>query len=234
MAMTCRTNVTSRERIVSVAAGVALGAYALRARGKPFSQFALSTAAGLVARGVSGYCPVNHLAGRGTHVGDTRQALAGSRGIRIEESVTIRASATNLYKRWRPLTTLPDMLRHVERVDVVDDRTSHWVVEGPAGMRFEWDAELINDVKPDLIAWRSLPGAEVISAGSVRFRERERRGGQVTELTVTLQYEPLGGKAAALLAWLIGQSPSSMLREDLRRFKAQIEAGEAPRSGVDA
>lgn len=225
--MNIRTNVDSRERIVCVAAGVALGVYALR-RQKPVSPLALTSAAGLIARGVSGYCPANHLLGRGTNVGDTRKALAGNRGIRLEESVTIRASATSLYDRWRPLTTLPELMRQVERVDVIDARTSHWVVQGPVGMQFEWDAELINDVKPNLIAWRSLPGAEVVSAGSVAFRERQRRGGPVTELTVTLQYEHVGGKAAALLAWLIGQSPESMLREDLRRFKALIEAGEAP------
>lgn len=222
----------SRERIVCVAAGVALGVYASRLTRKPMSTLALASAASLISRGVSGYCPVNHMLGRGTQVGGARQALAGSRGIRLQERVTIHATANSLYDRWRRLTTLPALMRHVERVDVIDERTSHWVVQGPAGMRFEWDAELINDVKPDVIAWQSLPGSEVMSAGSVTFRERQRRNGPVTELTVTLQYAPVGGKAAALLAGLIGQSPSSMLRKDLRRFKAEIETGRRPGHGT--
>lgn len=226
--MTLRKNVNSTERIVCTAAGVALGVYAARLARREGTHVALVSAAALVARGVSGYCPVNAVLGRGTNAGDTREALAGNRGIKLEDSVTIRASATSLYDQWRSLDRLPDLMRHVERVDVLDGRRSHWVMKGPAGMRWEWDAELINDVRPDLIAWRSLPGAEVVSAGSVRFRERHRRGGQVTEVTVTLQYEPTGGKAGAALAWLIGQSPSSMLREDLRAFKARIEAQEAP------
>jgi uncharacterized membrane protein len=229
MAMNISKNVSQGERIVCMAAGVALGVYASRRIGRRSGgSLALASAAALMARGASGYCPVNGLLGRGTNVGDTRKALAGSRGIRLEESVTIHASATSLYDLWRPLTNLPSVMRHVERVDVIDHQTSHWVVQGPVGIRFEWDAKLINDVKPHVIAWQSLPGSEVTSAGSVTFRERQSRRGLATEVTVTLQYDPVGGKAAALLAWLVGQSPSSMLREDLQRFKTQVEAREAP------
>jgi len=226
--MKIKQNVHRYERVVSVAAGVALGVYAIRRHGKVGSSFALATAGSLLARGFSGYCPANGLLGRGKDVGETRDALAGSGGIKLKESVTIRTSAKELYALWRPLTGLPDFMQHVERVDVIDARTSRWVMKGPAGMRYEWDAELINDVKPDLIAWRSLPGSEVVSAGSVTFRERERRGGVATEVTVTLQYDALGGKAGAFIAWMMGQSPASMLREDLRRFKSQVEANEAP------
>jgi len=222
------TNVSSGERIACMAAGMALGMFAARARRGSARWVVLSSAAALLGRGATGYCPINHAVGRGRNVGDTREALAGSRGIKIVESVTIRADAQSLYDTWRRLENLPTVMRHLETVDVIDEKTSHWVMRGPAGIRFEWDAEIINDVTPTLIAWRSLPGSAVVSAGSVQFHERQRRGGVATELTVTMQYSALGGKASDMLAWLVGQSPASMLREDVRRFKAQVEAHEAP------
>jgi uncharacterized membrane protein len=223
-----KTNVGTRERIISMTAGMALGAFAARAPRGSARAVLLSSAAALVGRGASGYCPVNHALRRGRAVGDTRQELAGSRGIKVVESVTIRTDAVALYESWRHLNNLPLVMSHLERVDIIDAQKSHWVMRGPAGVRYEWDAEIINDVRPTLIAWRSLPGSDVVSAGSVQFRQVERRGGTATEVTVTMQYAPFGGKAAAMIAWLAGQSPASMPREDLRRFKAQVEAREAP------
>jgi uncharacterized membrane protein len=86
-----------------------------------------------------------------------------------------------------------------------------------------WDAEIINEVHPHVIAWRSLPGADGASAGSVRF-VRRRRGG--TTVTVMLQYEPPAGKVGGWAAWLAGASPERQLRQGLRALKQVVEAGE--------
>jgi uncharacterized membrane protein len=73
-----------------------------------------------------------------------------------------------------------------------------------------------------LIAWRSLEGAEVASAGSVRFRPA-RRGG--TEIIVRLQYDPPAGKLGSWVAALLGEEPSQQIREDLRRLKQRLDLG---------
>jgi hypothetical protein len=95
--------------------------------------------------------------------------------------------------------------------------------EGPAGVRVEWDAEIINDIEPELIAWRSLPGSEVVSAGSVHF---EPAGPDQTELVVTLQYAPPAGRVGALGAKLFGREPSQTIHDDLRQFKQALEDGQ--------
>jgi uncharacterized membrane protein len=66
-------------------------------------------------------------------------------------------------------------------VTVQDDYRSHWVVEGPAGTRFAWDAEIHNEKENELIAWRSLDG-DVNHAGSDLFRTTPSGGG--TEVRV--------------------------------------------------
>ena len=69
-----------------------------------------------------------------------------------------------------------------------------------------------------------MPGSDVTSAGSVQFAKA--RNGQSTQITVHMQYAPPVGKAGAFLATMFGQSPSATVREDLRRFKQFLEAGE--------
>ena len=115
-------------------------------------------------------------------------------------------------------------MSHLVRVTETDDGRSHWVAAGPAGLRVEWDAEIVNEVENKTLGWRSLPGADVVTAGSVNFDRV--RGGRSTQVTVHLQYAPPAGRAGAVVAGLFGRAPSQTIREDLRRFKQQLEAGE--------
>jgi uncharacterized membrane protein len=92
-------------------------------------------------------------------------------------------------------------------------------------MSVSWDAEIINDEPNRLIAWRSLEGATVDNAGSIRFVPTPDRG---TEVRVVLDYIPPAGKLGAGVAWMFGRGASSEIKEDLRRFKALMETGEVP------
>ena len=216
-------NITDTERIGSAAAGAALVAYGLKRRGLPGVISALSGAA-LLYRGTTGYCQLSNSLGRNTRLAadDTREALAGSRGVNVCEAVTIQRSAPELYREWRNLESLPDRMKHLESVQELSDGTSHWAAHGPAGKVFEWDAEILQDIPDKLLSWRSLPGSDVVSAGSVNFDEVP---GQGTRVTVRLQYDPPGGKIGAYVAWLMRQDPSRQIREDLHAWKQRLETG---------
>ena len=219
--MSYQRNVEDWERGVSIALGTTLLVRAARRR----SLLDAIGALWLIARGTAGYCPVNAAVGRGRRRDDTRAALGGARGVGVRESITIEKAAQEIFDFWKDPHNLPLFMRNVERVQLLEDGRSHWVVRGPAGVPLEWDAELINEIDGELIAWRSLAGADVASAGSVHFRPRAMTR---TEVTVTLQYDPPGGKTGAMLAWLIGKSPASQLRADLHRLKQLLETGEVP------
>jgi uncharacterized membrane protein len=47
-----------------------------------------------------------------------------------------------------------------------------------------------------------------------------------TRIRVRLQYSPPGGKLGTAVAKLLGRDAASEIREDLRRFKQLLEAGE--------
>ena len=220
-------NMAGVERWGSLAAGSLAIAYGLSRRSLAGAWIAAAGTT-LVCRGATGYCPVYSTLGVTTarQSDDTRVALSGPRGIRVHESIRIEKPLHEVYRFWRRLENLPQFMTNLE--DVVDrgNGRSHWVAKGPAGKTVEWDAEIISEVDNKVIAWKTLPGAEVTSAGSVLFDTV--RGGSTTQLTVHLQYAPPAGRAGALLAGLFGREPSQTIREDLRRLKQLLEAGEIP------
>jgi uncharacterized membrane protein len=115
-------------------------------------------------------------------------------------------------------------MRHLESVEKITETISHWRAKGPAGLTVEWDAEVYNEVPNKLIAWRSLEGADVVSAGSVNFDRAA--DGRATRVTVHLQYSPPLGKLGAAVARIFGADAETGIREDLRRFKSTIETGQ--------
>lgn len=188
------------------------------------------SAAPLLYRGITGRWPV--VTGRAVRRGDTKVALGGARGVHVREAVRLEVPVAEAYRYWRRLENLPQFMSHLHRVTEAADGRSHWVAAGPAGLSVEWDAEIVNDIEDQLLAWRSLPGSDVATAGSVRFDAT--RGGRGTQVTIHLQYAPPGGKAGALIASLFGREPSQTIREDLRHFKQLVEAGEIPRATATA
>ena len=220
-------NVGTLERILSAAAGVALIGYSYQRNRLRSVLVPLGT--GLVARAITGNCPVNRALGR-TTAGRmaARSPVASVRrgqGIKVEQSVIIDRPAAELYAYWRDFENLPRFMEHVESVTTVGPGRSHWAVKGPGGTQIEWDAEVHNEIEPELIAWRSLPGAEVNNAGSVHFRPIA--GGTRTLVRVVLSYEPPAGRLGAAVARLFGEEPSRQVRDDLRRFKDVMESSVA-------
>jgi uncharacterized membrane protein len=149
-------------------------------------------------------------------------------GVHVVKSLTIARSPQELYRFWRQLDNLPRFMAHLESVEVVDDRRSIWKVKGPAGATVEWEAEITSDVPNELIAWRSLPGADVANAGMVQFTRAP--GTRGTEVLVELRYDPPAGAIGRGLAALFGREPAQQVAGDLRRFKQVIETGEVVHS----
>jgi len=216
-------NLSGVERWASIAAGAGLAAYGLSRLQKSNGWLYAGVGALLVRRGVTAHCELYDALGVNTAgvADDTRAALRGARGVNVLESVTISQPIELLYRFWRNLENLPQFMRHLVSVEKVTDTISHWRANGPAGSVVEWDAEIFNEIPNKLIAWRSLEGADVVSAGSVNFgADQEGRG---TRVTVHLQYSPPGGKVGAAIAKLFGADAETEIREDLRRFKDLVE-----------
>jgi len=212
-------NVGVSERVGSAALGSALTAYGLARR--DLLGGVLAIAGGLlIYRGATGRCQCYQKLGIDTAGGNDGRGVPNEAGVKVEKDIIVSRPRMELYHFWRQLENLPAIMPHLESV-TVDGERSHWIVKGPAGHRVEWDAEVINDNPGELIAWQSLPGGEVHSAGSVHF---DPVGEGATRVSVKLAYLPPAGKAGALVARLFDAAPDQQLETDLARFKEKLEA----------
>jgi len=144
-------------------------------------------------------------------------------GEHIVGVVTIDRPVEELFAIWRNFQNLPNIMSYLEKVEIIDDTHSRWTVKAPAGTTVSWDAEIINEVKNEVIGWRSLHNAQVANAGSVRFRPAPYEKG--TQMRVTLEYVAPGQKLGVAVAKWLGQNPEQQLQDDLERFKMYIESG---------
>nr|MBA3945702.1 SRPBCC family protein [Herpetosiphonaceae bacterium] len=190
------TNIGMGERWISAVGGGALLAYGMLRRDR--SSIATAIAGGtLVIRGLTGRSLLYRLVGF-NQVGGTYPS--------VQKSKTINRSAEELFRYWRNFENLPRFMDHLQSVRTTGHKTSHWVAKAPLGSSVEWDAEIVDERPNELIACRSLPGADVYNAGSVRFEQLpEDRG---TELHVTFEYNPPAGFVGALVAKLFGEEPN--------------------------
>jgi uncharacterized membrane protein len=205
-------NVGHGERIASIAVGSGLLALGLLRRSRMGWSLAV-TGAALLYRGLRGQCATFQALGidRATD----EQGRRGNLGVKVERTVLMEESAAKIYGFWRDFRNLPLIMPNLESVTVQSDTRSHWVVKGPMGARFEWDAEIINDKLHELIAWRTA-GSRVEHAGSVHFEAKPDGG---TMVRVSLQYHPPGGELTHMVAALFGEDPGVRIEEDLTRLK---------------
>jgi uncharacterized membrane protein len=188
-----------------IAGASALALYGLFRRNK--TGLALATAGGLVA---------------------IQQARSQMQNTKPAATAVFRVNATaaEAYKLWRNFENLSRFMAHLDSVRVLNDRHSEWTAKGPLDSRIRWHAELTEDEPNRRIAWRSLPDSQIETSGWVEFRDDPQGRGSTVRAQVEYSH-PLAAVGRGLLTAL-GTNPTFVVKEDLRRFKALLETGEAP------
>ena len=135
----------------------------------------------------------------------------------IEKSVEVDVPVSTAYNQWTQFESFPQFMEGVESVTQQDDKRLHWVAE-IAGVKREWDAEIVDQTPDERVAWRSTTGTQ--NDGVVSFHQVP---GDHTRSRVTLriEYDPEG------LVETVGDKLGFVSRRvdgDLTRFKAFIES----------
>lgn len=186
---------------------------------------------GLAAAAVAGVTALDllctqRLNGRGG--GRRRPARAAADRVHVERVTTINKPIEEVWAFWNDFRNFPAFMRHLESVEVLDEGRSRWRASGPLGTSVEWDAEIVEQREPEVLAWRSLPNSDVMHSGRVQFSRAP--GVRGTEVRVTLEYAPPAGSIGRGVAWLFRTAPDQQIHEDLHRFKQLVETGEIPLS----
>ncbi|MCU0705905.1 MAG: SRPBCC family protein [Fimbriiglobus sp.] len=214
------TNVSETERWLALGGAAYLFTFGFSGRGPGLTS--LLTGGYLLYRAASGHCMLYQAMGMNTAGWKRGEAvIPAGKGKKVEHSVVVNRPVEEVYRFWRDFENLPRFMRHLEDVDTSTDNRSRWIAKGPMGLRVEWEAELTADTPNQLIAWKSLPGADVDTAGSVHFLPTTDHTS--TEVKVSLKYDPPAGAVGTAVAKLFGEDPERQVREDLQKFKEIME-----------
>lgn len=148
--------------------------------------------------------------------------------ITVERSITIGASADELYQSWRDPEQLSRVVGHFAEVTHPSEDPDHqrWTVRGPLGLSLGWDAQVVEDRPGELLRWEARNGAALSDEGSVHFHPAPGERG--TEVTLRLRFDPPGGPLGAAAMTRLDMVPTTLVGKALRRFKSLVETGEIP------
>jgi uncharacterized membrane protein len=149
---------------------------------------------------------------------------AGRLAIGFHKDVLVNAPVEEVFAFWSAMENFPRFMSHVAEVRRLGEDRWHWKVSGPAGTAFQWDAVVTHFAPNELLEWKSVEGALVKNAGSIRF---QREAGNRTRLDIRLTYNPPVGVIGHAFAKLLGADPKRQMDDDLLRFKSLLELGKA-------
>jgi uncharacterized membrane protein len=203
-------------RLVIGALGGVLAVQGLR-RSDPARRALTVVGLGLLARAATNL-PPRRLVGIG----------AGRRAIDIQKTIRVGAPVEEVWELWSNFENFPRFMSHIREVRKSGEGRSHWVAVGPGGIPVEWDAIVTDSIPNELIAWKSVEGSTVDTAGRVRFRPTSEGG---TEIDVQLSYNPPAGALGHAVATLFAVDPKQAMDEDMVRLKSLLEEGKTRADG---
>ena len=146
----------------------------------------------------------------------------GRRALDIQKTIVVSAPIEQVWELWSNFEHFPRFMSHLREVRRVSTNRSHWVAAGPAGVPVEWDAVITEWEPRESIAWKSVEGSTVETAGRVRFQSLADGN---TEIDVQLSYNPPAGALGHTVASLFGVDPKRAMDEDMVRLKSLLEEG---------
>lgn len=211
------TNVDTPERVLSAAGGALLLLDIILKRKTNLIQTMAGTY--LLLRGVTGFCLAYDRLGK-------KELDFRPPNVNIRTSVTVNRPRDQVYAFWRRLENLPLFMKHLKRVEILDEHTSQWTATllGDVGT-ISWKSEIVKDDPGDTLSWHSLPGSTIENAGKITFTDAWNAG---TLVDIVISYHAplglLGEKAGRLVNPLF----EKMVEEDVRNFKRYIETEGIP------
>jgi len=133
----------------------------------------------------------------------------------LTAEVEVDAPLHAVYNQWTQLEELPEYMHSVKSVEQISDQLTHWTVS-VGGVQREFDAEIVDQVPDDHIAWQSV--VDKVHAGRVSFTPA---GEGRTRVSLQMEWEP------ETLLEKVGSSLNLDERQidmDLERFKRFIES----------
>lgn len=210
-----RVNLKWPERYTSIIGGVKLSFSGFKnIFSNPLTSVIKIGAGGyLLNRGITGHCELYKQIGK---------MSTNPINVNIRSSFTVNKPRHRVYSFWRKLDNLPLFMKHLESVEVIDDKYSHWVLKLPTNVAtVSWHAEIVKDEPDEMIGWSSLPDSAINNAGKVRFQDT--LDGKGTIVDVVISYQPPAGGVGAGIAKVLNPVFKNMVDKDVQNFKQYMD-----------
>jgi uncharacterized membrane protein len=152
----------------------------------------------------------------------------GAQAIDIQKTFKVNAPLEQVWELWSNFENFPHFMTHLREVRRTYKNRSHWVAAGPAGIPVEWDAVVTEWVPNESIAWSSIEGSMVDTAGRVSFT---RMPDDTIQINLRMSYTPPAGGIGHAVAALFGADPKRAMDEDMVRLKSILEDGKTTAQG---
>ena len=210
-----RRNVGDGERRASAVLGAALVAAGLARRGR--LGFATGLAgAGLLARGITGPCPV---------YGALERGRSRESGLLVSRSITLAAEPDRI----RDALLKPSDWLEGGRMLSLEPTQSGFALTAHIPWLGDRRIELEAQRSDDGIAWRAKQGSWLRCQANAELHPAP--GDRGTELRVRIETEPRGGFGAGRIRPFLSAVAERALGVALGRLKQSLETGETPSAG---
>jgi uncharacterized membrane protein len=156
---------------------------------------------------------------------ELRELIGAGGGIDVQKAINVAAPLGDVFAFFTNYENFPRFMSHVREVRGTGANSSHWVVDGPAGVPVQWDAILTALEPNELLAWTSVSGSPVESAGIIRFAQNDDG---TTRVDLKMTYNPPAGVIGHAAAKLLRADPKKQMDDDLARAKTFLETGTPP------
>lgn len=140
----------------------------------------------------------------------------------LHKNLTINASAQEVFDYWADFRNFQQYIPIIERIDILDDRRSRWIIHAPLGHNVTFES-LITTFEPGKnLVWESRH-ADGFARGDLRLTEQ----GEHTRVDLVFEYDLYRGwmQNIARLVSHFG-FPSLAFDHGLARIKEEIEKGD--------
>jgi uncharacterized membrane protein len=142
----------------------------------------------------------------------------------VGKSILINRPRSELFAYWSDFANLPSFMENLDKVEVLEGGRSRWTIKAPLGRAVRVETLSSGVVQDRSIRWSSTQASEIETNGRVEFADAP--GNRGTVVTLDIAYKPPGGEVGRLVAKLFAREPNIQARQELKRFKMLMEAGE--------
>lgn len=141
---------------------------------------------------------------------------------KITKNIIVKAGVEKVFNAWSNFENFPYFMKNIKSVSILGGDVSEWKMIGPLGVDIEWEAETTMVEPYKRIGWNTKDRKEgnLVTSGQVSFNQLNA---EETEVVASVHYKTDAGVLGEVVARVFSD-PEAQLEEDLRNFKAYIEA----------